>query len=97
MIIGINRVSLGLEGVRHLRVHGIFGPFFPIIKATARFVDIDGLMLVNFEAGKEEINAANGHFFHPALFVIDRNAQSIVNGALIECYDSLPDDHFVRG
>lgn len=47
-------------------------------------------MLVDFKAGKEEIDAANGHFLHPALLVVDRNAQSIVDGAFIECYDSFP-------
>lgn len=74
MTIVIGGVSFGLEGVGHLRVHCVFGPFSQIVEAAARFIGIDGVMLVDLEAGKEEIDAANGHFLHPALFVVDGNA-----------------------
>jgi hypothetical protein len=86
----VRRVPFGLQSVGHLRVHRIFAPLAQIIEFTARFIRIDGVVLVDLEAGKKEIYAANGHLLHPTLLIVDRNAQSIVNGGFIECYDPLP-------
>jgi hypothetical protein len=36
-------------------------------------------MLVHFEAGKEEVNAANGYFLNPSLLIVYGDAQGVVD------------------
>lgn len=71
-------MTLGFDGVGHLRKNSIFGSVFHVIDFTLRFFNIAKGIFLDAKACHKKVHAANRHFFHPLLFIVYGHPDAII-------------------